>query len=228
LGPQASERLLTYTPLDIHRYEWIRQNVEGFILEVGAQDGSIWRAEDFGPPVDLEEVVLFDCDVWKQNIRLTFVRGDAHHLPFRDGAFDTVILDHILEHVVEPELTLSEAKRVAGKKIIVNLPDEYSWHPALRPSGLYGPDDMEDQIRRIGYGELMWRQTFGHPTKFARCLRFVDEKKFKHFWHIRIFTSDTFRDLMVGTNLRVELFKLRYHYHMFVDFAALLYKEELK
>ena len=224
MGTQVSEENLTYTPRDIHRYAWIRQQSDGFTLEVGAQDGSIWRA-DFGSPVNLqEEVVLFDCDVWKQNVPSIFVRGDGHNLPFKDGTFETVVLDHILEHVPHPDLLLQEAKRVSRNKIVVNVPDERSWDPSLRPNGLYGPDEVETRIKKIGYDELIRRQTFGHPTKFAECLRYVDEKKFEHFWHRRVFTSDMFRDLMVETGLYVELFKLRYHHGMFVDFAAILYK----
>ena len=51
----------------------------------------------------------------------TFLQGEAERLPFADGEFDTVLLFDILEHVDDVAL-LREAKRVASKRIIVNVP----------------------------------------------------------------------------------------------------------
>ena len=50
-----------------------------------------------------------------------FLIKDA--LPFKDKSFDTVLLFEILEHVVEPDNLLIEAKRVAKKNILISVPD---------------------------------------------------------------------------------------------------------
>lgn len=42
-----------------------------------------------------------------------YVRGDAHELAFRDGAFDLVYARYLLEHVAAPEQVLREMRRVA-------------------------------------------------------------------------------------------------------------------
>ncbi len=42
------------------------------------------------------------------------VPGDAHALPFRDGAFGYVITRHILEHLDDPPAFFAEIQRVAG------------------------------------------------------------------------------------------------------------------
>ncbi|MBU0607069.1 MAG: methyltransferase domain-containing protein [Armatimonadetes bacterium] len=42
-----------------------------------------------------------------------FIIGDAHTLPFADGAFDFVICSHLLEHVADPATVLAELQRVA-------------------------------------------------------------------------------------------------------------------
>jgi hypothetical protein len=50
------------------------------------------------------------------------VRGDGRALPFRDGAFDTVLLGFVLHHVSGedgPERCLREALRVASHRVIV-------------------------------------------------------------------------------------------------------------
>jgi len=43
---------------------------------------------------------------------ITFVQGDAHHLPFEDGSFDRVLMNFGLLHVSEPEKACGEACRV--------------------------------------------------------------------------------------------------------------------
>ena len=53
----------------------------------------------------------------KQN----FVRASAEALPFRDRAFSSVLLFHILEHIPNPSKGISEAKRV-GERVYVCLP----------------------------------------------------------------------------------------------------------
>jgi ubiquinone/menaquinone biosynthesis C-methylase UbiE len=43
---------------------------------------------------------------------LEFVRGDAHELPFADGAFDLVYCRYVLEHLAKPSRALREMRRV--------------------------------------------------------------------------------------------------------------------
>jgi len=52
-----------------------------------------------------------------------FVQADACHLPFVDGAVDEVFSSHVIEHVDEPELMLSEIVRVAYRKIELYCPN---------------------------------------------------------------------------------------------------------
>jgi ubiquinone/menaquinone biosynthesis C-methylase UbiE len=51
-----------------------------------------------------------------------YVQGDALHLPFADGAFDTVLLPEVLEHLHEPVAALAEAARVARRRVVASLP----------------------------------------------------------------------------------------------------------
>ena len=41
------------------------------------------------------------------------LRADAHHLPFRDRAFEVTKCWHILEHLKDPHLALREINRVS-------------------------------------------------------------------------------------------------------------------
>jgi SAM-dependent methyltransferase len=46
---------------------------------------------------------------------LTFLDGDAEHLPFEDGAFDVVTGAFVINHLPEPERAVAEMRRVAAR-----------------------------------------------------------------------------------------------------------------
>ncbi|NJO06029.1 MAG: class I SAM-dependent methyltransferase [Chloroflexaceae bacterium] len=51
------------------------------------------------------------------------VVADAHHLPFRDGAFEYIICSHILEHMDDPQQFVQELQRT-GKAGYIGSPSE--------------------------------------------------------------------------------------------------------
>lgn len=61
--------------------------------------------------------------------RFSFVCGDSASIPFPDDFFDTIIVNDAMEHVAEPEKTISEMLRTLKKegKIYINFPPYY--HP---------------------------------------------------------------------------------------------------
>ena len=58
----------------------------------------------------------------KASQRLPVVAADTA-LPFPDGAFDTVLLFEVIEHVPTPERLLKEAFRVARRNVLVTAPN---------------------------------------------------------------------------------------------------------
>ncbi len=62
------------------------------------------------------------------------VLGDAHRLPFKDGAFRTVLFSEVLEHVPAPARAVREVKRVLAKggRVVVSTPSQrypFIWDP---------------------------------------------------------------------------------------------------
>jgi len=72
----------------------------GLTLDLGAQNGPY--ASHFPRRVALDLQAASGLDA----------RGDAHALPFVDGAFDVVLCTEVLEHLVEPQRAIDEMHRV--------------------------------------------------------------------------------------------------------------------
>ena len=64
----------------------------------------------------------------KKKAKAKFCQADAHYLPFKTGTFDIIKLDSVLEHLTEPELALSECRRVlkSGGLLFISFPLFYS------------------------------------------------------------------------------------------------------
>ena len=61
------------------------------------------------------------CDIEGGDIRCS-----VYALPFRERAFDTVVMGEILEHIGNPLYALEQAAAVAKQRIIVTVPNDYS------------------------------------------------------------------------------------------------------
>ena len=125
----ATKGVLEVPDGHFERCRWLIESARrtgGLIADVGCADAFMFR--------DHPEFNVVYLDIAKSPLlkRLTFVQADAHHLPFRDKTFNTVILGDILEHVKDPPQVLREAKRVANH-IYATTPNEWEWDETKRP-----------------------------------------------------------------------------------------------
>lgn len=80
-------------------------------------------------------------------------RGDAHRLPFCDGAFSGARADRVFQHLVDPHHALGELTRVvgAGGRVVIADPDQDTLViqvPGVRQSVL---DRLQALRRDVGY-----------------------------------------------------------------------------
>jgi ubiquinone/menaquinone biosynthesis C-methylase UbiE len=96
-------------------------------LEIGAAEG--WMSRDIAGRV--QELVCADIALsylaraQKSGLKATFVRLDAHTLPFPDDYFDCVVLTEVIEHLVSPYTALEDIHRVLKPSgvLIISTPN---------------------------------------------------------------------------------------------------------
>ena len=116
------------------------------VLDVGCGEGVLtleW-AERLGSGrivgIDLEDPKL--RAEWEKRDRpnLEFRAEEATRLSFSDDEFDLASAIEVLEHVPEPEATLSEMARVARCHLLVSVPREPLWRGLNMARGAYWRD----------------------------------------------------------------------------------------
>lgn len=116
-------RHFIHEPVQMARARTIVRRVLGTVLDVGGGDGfiasMIREKGHWVKVIDISPIRVLRC--WKEH-RLPAQSGDATHLAFADGSYDTVVLGEVAEHLDNPGQALAEAFRVARKRVVVSLP----------------------------------------------------------------------------------------------------------
>ncbi|HEU4976893.1 MAG TPA: class I SAM-dependent methyltransferase [Baekduia sp.] len=129
------------------------------ILDVGCGEGVLTHQWAQRPGV--ERIVGIDLDdpelheAWKgrQHPNLEYRVMKAENLPFGDGEFEAATAIEVLEHVPDPEHTVSEMARVAGDHLLVSVPREPLWRGLNLARGAY--------VRQLG-------NTPGHVNHWSK------------------------------------------------------------
>jgi 2-polyprenyl-3-methyl-5-hydroxy-6-metoxy-1,4-benzoquinol methylase len=113
------------------------------ILDVGCGEGvltSEWAERLDGGRIvgiDLEDPKLKAEWEQRRHPNLEYRVEEATSLSFADGEFDMASAIEVLEHVPEPEATLSEMARVAERYLLVSVPREPIWRMLNMARGAY-------------------------------------------------------------------------------------------
>ena len=113
-----------FKPQQLARLAWLKNNAEGYTLEVGCNFGAVlaYMAGHVGvdiSPMNIELARLLSHDA-------QFHVADATALPFPDNTFQTVAVPETLEHLDFPNgvrLAIQEACRVAWDRVLVTMPE---------------------------------------------------------------------------------------------------------
>lgn len=157
---------------------WARQY--NSILNVGSCDDPMGLGKkDVPTGLDLN-VTHLDMDRWRLP---NAVQADAHHLPFKDKAFEAVVMGDIHEHLVDPLGASLEAARVSSKCLVFTIFEEWRL-PELGQQIELGMEFAEQDTRNHGfssYAEYMAKQ---FPTTVVK-----DDHYQPHHFHINQFAD---------------------------------------
>src|SRR3989344_5745663 len=129
-------------------------------------------------------IALNEIGVGLTRARIKAKFGDAEKKwDYPDGYFDIVIMSHIIEHVVNPDHLLSEARRVLKRKglVIINTPNLAAWFNRILL--LFGFQPFFTEVSSLD-------KTLG--LKFTRKLTPYTNP----LGHLRVFTGGALKDIM--------------------------------
>ena len=113
------------------------------LLDVGCGEGVLvhrWArhlGEGRVVGIDLEEESIQAGWAQRQAPNLEYRVMEAENLPFAAGEFDLACAVEVLEHVPDPEHTLSEMARCAERHLLVSVPREPLWRMLNMARGAY-------------------------------------------------------------------------------------------
>ena len=113
------------------------------VLDVGCGEGVLTHewAERLGDGrivgIDLHDPKLQAEWATRQRPNLEYRAEEATNLSFAEDEFDMACAIEVLEHVPEPEQTLSEMARVARRWLLVSVPREPLWRMLNMARGSY-------------------------------------------------------------------------------------------
>ena len=130
---------------------------EGAVLYLGCGDGlllELLRAKGIeGTGLDVSEEAVRIC---REKGFSAVAHSLSDPLPHADGAFDTVVLLDVLEHVYDPASLLREAGRVARERVIISVPNFSSLPARLQTLRGRVPEN-----NRSNKGHVYW---FNYPV----------------------------------------------------------------
>jgi ubiquinone/menaquinone biosynthesis C-methylase UbiE len=150
------------------------------LLEL-ASEGAIGVVLDYSPA----SLALVQRQARERGIPVHLVQADALALPFRDGTFDVVFHQGLLEHFRDPDPLLRENARVTarGGRVIVDVPQTFHLYTLMKQILIafnawfagwetqFTPGQLEARIAACG---LAVRRSYGEwmvPGLFYRVLR---------------------------------------------------------
>ena len=107
-----------------YRHYWLYPRLSRYLsgrtLDVGCGVGDLLRSRPETDGVDINPMTVAWCK--KQGLPAHLMEPDV--LPFHDASYDSVVLDNVLEHLLDPAPLLAEIRRVVKPrgKLLIGVP----------------------------------------------------------------------------------------------------------
>jgi SAM-dependent methyltransferase len=182
---------------------WIRRHLprsSGPLLEVGCGIGALFDL--FGPTltVGVDGSAAGLRETRKRHPSAALVCGDAAELPFADGHFDAVMLQHVIEHLQDAQAACEEWFRVlkSGGRLLLLTPNRLFSDPTAFEDDTHvrilRHDELAAMVEEAGF-EVLDLRTLGLPW-FCRYQRWPSG------WRLRRWVTHYARSLSRISHLR--------------------------
>jgi SAM-dependent methyltransferase len=165
------------------------------IVDLGCGDGSALAVAAGHNPAHRFAGIDWSGDALRRAraLGLTVLRAGvtAPGLPLADGAADVVIMSELIEHLVDPDAAVAEARRVLrpGGSLLLSTPNLAAW---------YNRGLLALGIQPV-FSEVSLRGVFGRPGRVVAG-------------HLRLFTRRALTEFLTASGFRcVTVAGARYH-----------------
>lgn len=121
--------------------------VSGECIDLGAKSG---KASHYRF-IDASEATMRYCDIVPgENVEVIDLEGP---LPFPDRAFSNALLVHVLEHIYNTDILVSEMQRVADRSVVV-VPFYFNYHTDPQDYVRYSHTGLKRKFEEAGFSEV--------------------------------------------------------------------------
>lgn len=154
----------------------LQQDVTGgIVVDLGCAD--MWSSKWLNPECVYIGLDYFEtAEHWYGTVPAVY--GDAHHLPFKDGSVDYILLLDVLEHLQDTDLVFSEINRVLSRhgKVIVQVPFIYPLHDQPRDFYRWTSHGLQEVAVKHNFS-IEYYDFSGNPTETASVLSNISMTK---------------------------------------------------
>lgn len=184
----------------IYRNYWLyprlSRHLVGRTLDIGCGIGDMlaFRRDTVG--VDINPRTVAYCNARGAQAHLM----NPNELPFAAREFESVLLDNVLEHLVEPAPLLREVQRVLTKdgRLLIGVPGSKGWESDPDHKILYDERRLIDTVQECGFKHL---QTFHTPLWRSGWL----DRNLRQYCIYGVFAREAQQSMSSSKNEEVEV-----------------------
>lgn len=202
-------------------YSLLERNKNARLLDCGCWDGI--NTKKYG--VSIGTKLLYGIEINKQKAKESPKNGVKVKIsdlnkkfPYNNDFFDVVIANHVIEHLVNVRLFISEISRVLKKNgyLIIGTPNLASWHNVF--ALFLGLQPFSGPTIKPGYESGI---SLVKTINKERLKRVFSGNKSENLDHIKVMTTRALLGLLNNSNFKIE--KIRgFGYYPFPSVIARL------
>lgn len=145
------------------QFSWCKHRIKNILIKYDFKNKKILEAgcgtgyfssyfQNRGAEVYSLDFSFKALEITKRNlVDCTLLQADVREIPIRDGFFDVIFTDGLLEHFENSEIILEEFKRVLSPNgiIITFVPNKFAFWQLLRPFIMKGIEEHPLTLKQL-------------------------------------------------------------------------------